>query len=356
MGRLKCELRFFTRASHHISQVLTGFLLLKNEKVLDLEIKFLPARLPDCPIPNMVEAVIEGRLKVAYDMLDGYNFNRQKVEKYLQGVDCYFKRSYNPEYHKDFRHAARIYPYGFNYHVTTPKNMLDQNGEIASVGGLARRIKNALFPKQRDFYVEQFEDIPREQKDTRILFLARAWDPDEEGIYLDERLKEERQRINAMRAECIRKLRENFGAKFVGGFNPSPFARRNFADCVVEETLTKRTNFMGLVKKASTCIATMGLHESNGGKLAEYIAASKAIASEQLRYIVPGNFQLGENYLEFVNADHCVEQVMKLETDKKLAFRMRINNYNYYHQFLRADRLIINTLAVALTKLMETKD
>ena len=138
------------------------------------------------------------------------------------------------------------------------------------------------------------------------------------------------------------------GDKFIGGFNSSPYTLEKFPSCVADKALTKRTNFMKMVKKSSICVATIGLHESNGWKLAEYIAASKAIVTEKLHYIVPGNFNNADNYFEFINVDQCVQQVMKLDSDKKLAFDMKKNNYNYYHNFLRADRLIFNTIAIAL--------
>jgi hypothetical protein len=47
----------------------------------------------------------------------------------------------------------------------------------------------------------------------------------------------------------------------------------------------------------------MGLYESNGWKLGEYVAGSKAIVSEHLHYDAPGNFSPEQNYLEFNSAD-----------------------------------------------------
>jgi len=346
LSRLKCQLNVFSR-SPHISQILTGFIMLRNEKVINLEINYKPEMLKLYPTPHMIEAIIDNRIKVAYDMLDGYNFNKQVVEKYLMGIDFYFKRSYNIAHHKDFEYASRIYPLGFNYHVTTPKNIIDKRWDISSIYAAASSLRNNIFFYKRNFYIEKFEDIPHWDNETLILFLTRAWDPEESSM-LDEKIKAERYHINNMRADCIIKLREIFGGKFIGGFSPSPYTHEKFPSCVVDRALTKRTNFMRLVKKANICVATMGLHESNGWKLGEYIAASKAIVAEKLHYDVPGNFNNIDNYFEFTNADQCVQQVMKLYSNKKLAFDMMIKNYNYYHNFLRADRLIFNTITIAI--------
>lgn len=344
---MRCDLKLIS-LSPHVSQIVTGFLMLQKMKIVDLNINFVPEHAANYPTPHMIEAVIDNKIKISYDMLDGYNFANQNIDNYLKGIDCYFKRSYNLNYHQDFACSARIFPLGFNYHVTTKGNILDYKlGKFSMRNAAALLYRNIVFGRRLNaFHTDHFEDMPHIDNETLVLFLTRPWDPEEDPNF-SAGLKEERHYINNMRVSCIRKLREVFGSRFIGGFSPLPYAIERFPDCVVDGISTKRYNFLQIVKKASICVATMGLHESNGWRLAEYIAASKAIVSEKLHYSVPGKFNCNENYLEFNNADQCVEQAMKLDGDKQLAYKMKLNNYYYYHNYLRPDRLVFNTLVVA---------
>jgi hypothetical protein len=129
---------------------------------------------------------------------------------------------------------------------------------------------------------------------------------------------------------------------------PSEYARKHYPDCTLDGSLTRKGKYLALVKQSDICIASMGLHGSNGWKLAEYVAASKAIVSEHLRYEVPGNFSPQRNYLPFDRPEECVRNVGELIANERLAYRLKVNNYEYYHTFVRPDRLVLNTLIVAL--------
>jgi hypothetical protein len=41
----------------------------------------------------------------------------------------------------------------------------------------------------------------------------------------------------------------------------------------------------------------------------------------------------------------CVEQIIKLANNKELIHKMSLNNYEYYNQYLRPDKLILNSLS-----------
>ena len=97
-------------------------------------------------------------------------------------------------------------------------------------------------------------------------------------------------------------------------------------------------------------MATTGLHGSIGAKFAEYIAQAKAIVSEPLNYQVPGNLSSEVNYLEFTSIDGCVESAVRLIDDRDLRVSMMMDNCRYYHAYLRPDALILNTLAIAMSK------
>jgi hypothetical protein len=86
------------------------------------------------------------------------------------------------------------------------------------------------------------------------------------------------------------------------------------------------------------------LHGSIGWKFGEYVAASRAIISEPLRYLLPGNFQKNTNYLEFNNPDSLIEQITILLSDQKKTLSIMEANFNYYNNYVKAENLILNTL------------
>ncbi|NQX60387.1 glycosyltransferase family 1 protein [Paenibacillus qinlingensis] len=324
------------RGDGHISQIITGFMMLHDQKIIDLQIN----ETAEFPFVSIVEVVINNEIRVLYDMADGYTFHLEHVEDYAERADFYFKRSYNQNYHQQYAFASRMYPLGLNYHVTMKNNRLDKPTEDNLLAKLKWYIKERQGRNyHQQFYVDKFEDFPRAvSAEPRILFATRTWSFEEEDLN-----SEETQYIDDMRAECIRRLRKQFGSNFIGGFSKREFARKHYPDCLLDESVTVRTNFMRLVKEADICLSTMGLFESNGWKLAEYVAASKAIVSERLRYTVP-DFVPNKHYLAFTSVDECLEQTVKLASNKELMLQMKKNNHDYYQQYLRPDKLILRSL------------
>ncbi|SFB29626.1 hypothetical protein SAMN05216312_105342 [Cohnella sp. OV330] len=317
--------------------------MLKEQEIIDLEIN----RSHNHPFTGIVEVVVNDKINVLYDMADGYIFDVGEVQAFARRTAFYFKRSYNKEYNNRYDFGSRIYPLGLNYHVTMKNNILDKPVEANIAHRLKWYIKELLgINDSRHFYVDKFEDTPKPGSSSpKILFTTRTWSGEGERLN-----PEETKDMDDMRAECIRKLRREFGDRFVGGFSTREYAKRNYADCLLDASVTSRINFMSLVKSSDICISTMGLWESNGWKLGEYVAASKAIVSERLRYAVPGDFKPQQNYLAFANADECVEQTVKLASDKDLMYAMKENNYYYYKNFLRPDKLVLHSLLTVLEK------
>ena len=92
------------------------------------------------------------------------------------------------------------------------------------------------------------------------------------------------------------------------------------------------------MRKSSICIASTGLFNSIGWKLAEYVAAGKAIVSENLNYQVIGDFTEGVNYLGYDSIKQCVDAVDKLYTNPELIEKMRKENKKYYYNYQRPDK------------------
>ncbi|ARR87787.1 hypothetical protein [Lactococcus lactis] len=144
---------------------------------------------------------------------------------------------------------------------------------------------------------------------------------------------------------------KKFGKHVIAGFKPTAYAKYNFEDCLVPNILTKRKNYLQLVKESDICITTTGLHRSIGWKCAEYIAASKAIVTEKFNYSPGAELKANTNFLEFDTSEELINQVMKLVNNKKLLNAMKISNESYYHEFLKPDIMIFNSLKKVLETL-----
>ena len=112
--------------------------------------------------------------------------------------------------------------------------------------------------------------------------------------------------------------------------------------------MTSQESYLRLLRSHPICVASTGLHGSTGWKLAEYVAFSKAILSEQLVYEVPGGFAPGANYLEFSSPEECLNAAVRLIEDADLRQRIMRNNAGYYRQYLHPAALLKNALTKAL--------
>ena len=152
-----------------------------------------------------------------------------------------------------------------------------------------------------------------------MLFLCRTWEPEPER----DPASAARALINDSRAECIAALRKAFGDRCIAGFSPSAHALAHYPQAVVTDpSITERRRYVQLMRSVPICVATLGLHRSNGWKLAEYIASSRAIVCEELQHDVP-NLLPGRNFLPFKNASECVERVGELMESTRAAHRYR---------------------------------
>ena len=104
---------------------------------------------------------------------------------------------------------------------------------------------------------------------------------------------------------------------------------------------------MKLLKTNVICVSSEGLHHSIGWKFAEFVAASKAIITDKLRYSLPGDFEKNKNYLEYNNINELINQTSSLLKNKPLINQMEIENHNYYKKYVQPDQLVLNSLKEA---------
>ena len=320
----------------HISQILTGFLTLRDQGwPVTLEDRSRDRTHPFHGLP-VVLAQYRGK-RLLYDLWDGYQ-DTPDMEKGLAWCEVYFKRSFCSERNRTLfpLYADKIHPLGFNYHVTHRRSPIGEPGWKALAKNLLGRAPD------RYFTPEVFEGKARQPESPRILFLTRLWD-DRDPTQPPEKNRE-RTQINRIRIEIIRTLRERYGGNFLGGLNDGALSEKLAPDLILPARYTERKHYIRLLHDSDICIGSMGLHESIGWKTGEYVAAAKAIVNETFRYRVPGDFREGVNYLPFETAEDCVRAVDTLAGDLQALCAMERANEAYYRQYLRPDMLARNTL------------
>lgn len=345
----------------HTSAVVTGFHMLAEAGELILEINDIRRAAAEYAAPSsvntvardafsaqygasapedaLIDAVVDGR-RVVFDLSDGYRYNdSEAVMRCFSEADVIFKRSFSDKENAalDAPIRDRIRPLGMNYFVTYKGNPLTPADH-----GIHEMIKSA---KLTNSYVSDFEAQPLcRKRRPRVLFLARLWDPDGSDISGDAVLAEERRYINRMRTDTVCILRERFGGSFFGGIYRDGFSERYCPELLVGKAVTLKRSYLHRMRRSDICINTMGLHGSIGWKTAEYVAAARAIVSEEFVYSVPGGFDDGVNYLSFRSPEECAERVEMLMEDEKARLEMSRANRDYYENSLRPDAQIRQAL------------
>lgn len=358
----KCHL-VCRSSSEYLTQLFAGFGNLHAKNIIHLSYEKAENYVPGVNKHPRLRMILNNSIKVFYDMRD----INEWYEEDLEWCDFYFKRSYDAELVARYGYVDKIFPYGFNYPVYSSydsayRRILYSISSLPSYHSKAdiRQITeqivraNKLLSKitgrengRENCAVENYEDIPHFEKQPIINFFTRLWDPSE----TPDQYKGDAGEVNQMRVECVKKLRQEFGDLFMGGIVATPYALNHFREYVVDKELTIKKNYLKLLKEATICVTTLGVVGSNGWKMGELIAASKAIVCEKRRYQVPGNFANNRNYLEFSTADECVEQVHFLMDNPEKNYEMMVNNLQYYHLYLKPDMLIWNTLKVIFDRL-----
>ncbi|TKK65015.1 hypothetical protein FC093_21160 [Ilyomonas limi] len=332
--------------SPHLQQLYTGFFELQKRGIAQLH---FTQKNKSADATAITTVIINNKYKVIYDAIDGLSWIKGTEEEnllYFQKnfkADFYFKRSYSPKMLAYAPEGCTVLPLGFNYNMQPRANLLRFNNSlpekikyILKTGNLTKRFFGKSF-----FYAKDFEQAPLEAGQDKVLFITRLWNPDEAK---SEPSRVHRQSINAMRVACIEMCRKKYGKQFTGGLIKDAFSAKHYPQLLLPDELTCKKGYLNTTKKHAICVATTGLHNSTGWKMAEYVAASKAIVSEPLHFELPGNFEKNTNYLEFTTVDELINKIDYLLQNKTALLQMMQNNHRYYHHYVKPDVLVLNTL------------
>lgn len=356
---MKCKIYSYGTLLH-LCQIYTGFSLLAKQGQISLTQtlkqyahKGIPllAHLPPHATYGLICRLDDDKL-LFYDVSDKSTLSAEALDI----VDVYFKRSYIAD-QIPLEYKNKVFPLGLNYEVYA--GMPDRY-ELQRF--LLRRAVLERFPIELVRCIAQLcsvsflptdsamQAMPALDQEPRVLLMVRAWDPNSDPPGLPEQEKEDRMRINDLRATCIRRLREELGSLFYGGFIQTDYAMKTYGALTLDDSaISGKKNYLTALKKYPICIATAGLHGSIGWKMGEYIAFAKAIVSERLSCEVPAGFQSGANYLEFETAEGCLQKTVNLIENKQLRHTIMQNNRSYYETHLRPDKLVLRTLNIAQT-------
>lgn len=345
---------FYTK-SDHLVRIMTGLHMLEEQKILkcqyieDRDHRILPTS------ANMLEMQIDG-MRIAFDLRDASALQQEKNYQYLDSVDAYFERSHTDwRSHPKLQNSAhKIHPFGFNYYTTYPGNpAFYAAGFRRGMKGIVQDlINNSACTRAASF--EGMASCCSDRSPT-ILFMARLWDPKDVKIRSDmteqekayrKHMMEEREKINSDRIEICRKLRKTYGASFCGGIQRTSCAKKKCPDLILPTYLTLKMNYLRVMKKSDICIGSAGLEKSIGWKTGEYVAAARAIVCEEPAYILPGDFREGVHYISYNDPASCLEAVEQLYHSPERIYEMQCANEQYYREYLRPDRQIMNALEI----------
>ena len=330
MQKIHCKLILHSK-SGHLNQIYTGFVELEKQGYLTLskEKGFDTSK-------QILEVIVNNSIKVIYDTMDEEEFYAADVMK-INNIDYYFKRSFKKDIADKYKFKS--FPLGLNYNVYSEyKNILGIQYKIKN------RIKKIIKKDKYNFYTKDFEQEPIVSDNPKICFLTRVWDINGKEIENDI-VRKEREDINKFRVKCIQACEKEFGDRFIGGIEDSEFARNYCSDVIIKDkSITKRDNFLDLIKSCDICIATTGLHKSIGWKFGEYVASSRVIVTEPLYYELPGEIENNNNYIEFNTVDELIAILKDLINNSERRRFIMKNNYEYYNCFLKPDALIKNSL------------
>lgn len=328
-----CRIEF--SPSPHLNQIYDGFWKLKQKGIIKLESK----RIKLFNGKPVIKVIVDKKHTLIYDTLDGLNWIEGSLKDNLEyfrssaNCDLYFKRSFIPVL-QDYTTKAKIYPLGMNFPYK-----YDGDYPITMMERLNQIIKQKI--KKIDFKSSNYEYLPIVNRDSKILFLCGLWNPDDVN---DPELKLQREQINNDRMTFVRECKAEFGSQFTGGIQINDYSRQIAADILAPLEITNKRNYISNIKAHNICIATTGLHNSTGWKFAEYMAASRAIITEPLKYELPGDFQNGKNYLNFNNISDLITRIYSLLNDKNKMQTMMYENFKYYNRYINSEMMILNTL------------
>lgn len=343
----------------HLHQIYTGLDLLHRSGDIKLKLRLGTHLTQNRPNRQFIILRVEEGAQsylAAFDMSDHQEIGLPSA---LDSCDFYFKRSLT---NKTFdglseRQSKKLKPFGFNYQVIQPSRT-----------SLIKRLTLEYFSrpynpfsKKNRFHIHNIKELidanlarpnspllnvdeisPKKIKtEFDVLFQCRLWGPEE----LSARNRGDAEKVNRERIAIVRALRSELGDRFVGGLQPTQFAKKIAPDLVIESpAFSVRRNYISLVKKSSIVISSSGLLDSIGWKMGEYVALGKAIVAEPIAAKMPAPFEDGVHYQSYRSPEECIQAVTDLLSSPEKLSAMSNATTQYYEAVLSPRELMLRHL------------
>jgi hypothetical protein len=334
---------YFNTNQVHFSQLITGFTLLQNEEIVELDFKYEKYR-QWC---NILKATING-VPVVYDLSDVCDIDEAEYNR----VDFYFKRMC---LRSDFEKYPKLKPLGLNYPCYTKdwnyfrifNRLLPLFDKVAVqrlryLPGLPKFLK--LADCIASCHYKNFESDNSERQFI-VQFSTRLWSSKSTD---NHDWITERKQLNKDRIKLVQLLRKEVGSMYFGGIEGNEIGYQLAPDLVIDKKQYEKERYLQNLKNSAIGIVTPGLTDSIAWKFGEYTAAGLAIlcTPESMKYVLPGDFAEGRNYLIFTTPEECVEKIKYLQNNRDKLKHMMDANSKYYEEYLRPDKLVFNTILI----------
>lgn len=300
--------------------------------------------------------------RIGFDFIDGGAIASPDL---LANVDVYYKRSFQKSEISQLSQelARRVKPFGLHYACVSPRERVADRwrsrqvynrwlsqgragpANVASIKTAFRSTASLVLSKHTRSRsrlpltptAPELEGLPHSAAEPEIYYRTRVYRP-------KTRSQHRGVAENEQRVAVIRALKKAFGKRFVGGLRDSGFARSRYPDCLFSADINWRQHIQ-LVHQNLIGVTTAGLFGSTDWKVPEYLAASRCVVSEKLRYDLEQPLKEGREVLSFATPDECVESCELILTDPTLAESMRANAHRYYREHLAPVRVLERVLA-----------
>jgi hypothetical protein len=334
---------YFNTNQVHFSQLITGFTLLQNEKIVELHFRYEKYR-QWC---NILKATIND-VPVVYDLSDLSNIDDAEYKR----VDFYFKRMCLKN---DLERFPKLRPLGFNYPCYTKDwNYFKIFNRLLPVFDKVAVQRLRYLPVLPKFFkladslascdYKNFESN-NAKRQFIIQFSTRLWGltPSDDPEWAQGRTQ-----LNQDRIKLVRLLKKEVGTIYFGGIEGNTIGYQLAPDLVIDKKQYEKEKYLQNLKNSSIGIVTPGLTDSIAWKFGEYTAAGLAIlcTPESMKYVLPGDFTEGKNYLIFTTPEECVEKIRYLQNNRDKLLSIMEANSNYYQEYLRPDKLVHRTILI----------
>jgi len=361
MNKLYCQLIVFANTPH-LQQIYTGLFLLNKKGYIklsqiientDLLNENIEEHLKDTKKYHC-RLIINNKIKVYYDLHDSWEIDKKELKE----CHIYFKRSYDENALEIYgKLKEKIKPLGINFWAlhehfdlfAIKRNIFLKNEVKDKIYSslVSLKIFDTKLQITRIPYLETIPDIFQEPK---IFFITRTWNPNPK-YKLSEKKEKERKALNDKRAECISLLRKEFGDRFIGGFSHNEYTREHYRDLLLPKEMTyitKRRNYMETIEACPIGISTEGWHSCIPWRIGEYLIKGRAIVTEKISHKVPGDFVENINYLAYQTPEECLQCTKELFYNDLKRQNMMLENSKYYFEYVKAEKLVLNSLITAL--------